>query len=134
MTHEKVVTSVAFSPDGKYVVSGSGDRTARVWEALTGKEVARMTHEKVVNTVSFSPDGKYVVSGSGDRTTRVWEASTGREVARMTHDRVATLLPSSPDGKYVVTGAMITRLCLESNRPRNSLQDLRGCGDRRLAR
>ena len=59
-----VVNSVAFSPDGKYVVSGSGDSTARVWEAATGREVARMTHDDGVHSVAFSPDGKYVVSGS----------------------------------------------------------------------
>ena len=64
MTHDGSVNSVAFSPDGKYVVSGSYDNTARVWEAATGKEVARMTHDDSVNSVAFSPDGKYVVSGS----------------------------------------------------------------------
>ena len=64
MTHDDMVNSVAFSPDGKYVVSGSDDDTARVWEAATGKEIARMTHDDDVNSVAFSPDGKYVVSGS----------------------------------------------------------------------
>ncbi len=47
MTHDYMVNSVAFSPDGKYVVSGSGDNTARVWEASTGKEIARMTHDDI---------------------------------------------------------------------------------------
>ena len=65
MTHDDSVISVAFSPDGKYVVSGSDDNTARVWEACSGKEIARMTHDGEVNSVAFSPDGKYVVSGSG---------------------------------------------------------------------
>jgi WD40 repeat protein len=72
MTQDAGVNSVAFSPDGKYIVSGSGDNTAGVWEALTGKEIARMTHEAEVNSVAFSPDGKYVVSGSDDKTARVW--------------------------------------------------------------
>ena len=48
------------------------DNTARVWEADTGKEIARMTHDDFVNSVAFSPDGKYVVSGSRDKTARVW--------------------------------------------------------------
>src|SRR3990170_2498802 len=68
MAHHAIVWSVAFSPDGKYVVSGSADRSARVWDAATGQEVARMTHEDGVNSVAFSPDGKYVVSGSLDKT------------------------------------------------------------------
>jgi hypothetical protein len=72
MAHDGEVTSVAFSPDGKYVVPGSVDGTARVWEAGSGKEVARMTHDDLVRSVAFSPDGKYVVSGSVDGTARVW--------------------------------------------------------------
>jgi len=105
MTHEDIVSTVAFSPDGKYVVSGSFDDTVRVWEALTGKEVIRMTHDELVREVAFSPDGKYVVSGSDDNTARVWNASTGIEVARMTHDDNVKSVAFSPDGKYVVSGS-----------------------------
>src|SRR5262249_26957359 len=72
-TDIKLISSVAFSPDSKYVVSGSEDNTVRVWETATGKEVARMTHNDIVLSVAFSPDGKYVVSGSEDNTVRVWE-------------------------------------------------------------
>jgi WD40 repeat protein len=59
------------------VVSGSEDKTARVWDAATGEEVARMTHEDTVSSAVFSPDGKYIVSGSEDKTARVWDAITG---------------------------------------------------------
>ena len=72
MTHDSEVTSVAFSPDGKYVASGSSDRTARVWEAATGKEIARVTYDDSVYSVAFSPNGRYVVSGGRDGTARVW--------------------------------------------------------------
>ena len=104
MTHDELVYSVAFSPDGRYVVSGSNDFTARVWEAATGKEVARMTHDFDVSSVAFSPDGRYVVSGSFDTTARVWEAATGNEVARMLHDEWVATVAFSPDGHYVVSG------------------------------
>ena len=56
MIHDDDVTSVAFSPDGKYVVSGSDDNTARVWEAGTGKEIARMTHDGI--GVPLSPSAR----------------------------------------------------------------------------
>ena len=105
MPHGYPVNSVAFSPDGKHVVSGSIDNTARVWEASTGREVARMTHDGVVWSVAFSPDGKYVISGSEDNTVRVWEASTGMEVARMTHDSWVISVALSLDGRYVVSGS-----------------------------
>jgi uncharacterized delta-60 repeat protein len=104
MAHDDWVRSVAFSPDGKYLVSGSMDKTVRVWEIVTGKEVARMTHDDWVNSVAFSPDGKYVVSGSDDKTARVWDTATRQEIARMTHDSGVTSVAFSPDGKYVVSG------------------------------
>ena len=75
MTHsgsDGHVSSVAFSPVGKYVVSGGLDNAARVWDAITGQEIARMTHDDIVQSVAFSPDGKFVVSGSADGIVRVW--------------------------------------------------------------
>ena len=66
------VYEVAFSPNGQLVVSGSDDGTARVWEAQTGVEVARMTHEDGVYEVAFSPDGRKVASGSGDGILYAW--------------------------------------------------------------
>jgi WD40 repeat protein len=72
MIHESDVSSVAFSSDSKYVISGSVDNTARVWEIATGTEVARMIHEGYVSSVAFSPDGQYAISGGVDNTVRVW--------------------------------------------------------------
>jgi WD40 repeat protein len=105
MTHKSVVTVVAFSPDGRWVVSGSWDGTARVWEAVSGREVAQMTHESLVEAVTFSPDGRWVASGSRDGTARVWEAVSGCEVARMTYESWMNAVAFSPDGRWVVSGS-----------------------------
>ena len=75
------VTSAAFSPDGKFVVTASSDKTARVWEAATGKAIGEpLRHEEEVTSAAFSPDGKFVVTASDDKTARVWEAATGKAI------------------------------------------------------
>ena len=68
------VQSVAFSPDGKRIVSGSQDNTLRLWDGVTGKPVgeALKGHSGWVQSVAFSPDGKRIVSGSDDDTLRLW--------------------------------------------------------------
>ena len=79
--HSRLVTSVAFSPDGRYALSGSWDETIRLWEVSTGREVRTLKgHSGWVTSVAFSPDGRYALSGSWDETIRLWEVSTGREV------------------------------------------------------
>ncbi|HNT76273.1 MAG TPA: trypsin-like peptidase domain-containing protein [Anaerolineae bacterium] len=104
MVHDDSVSTVAFSPDGQWIASGSADGTARVWEAATGREVARVIHGEYVSAVAFSPDGRWVVSGSWDDTARVWEAATGREIARVTHGDDVKSVTFSPNGRWVVSG------------------------------
>ncbi len=113
VNHDGGVTSVAFSPDGKYVVSGSTDGAARVWDTASSIEIARMNHDDSVTSVAFSPDGKYVISGSVDHTARVWDAATGQEIARITHDGTVNTVIFSSDGRYVASGSEGGNLALQ---------------------
>ena len=71
--HTHVVDSVAYSPDGSHVVSGSWDKTIRIWNATTGQLVAGpfQGHTDVVTSVTYSPDGGYILSASNDKSIKV---------------------------------------------------------------
>jgi WD40 repeat protein len=70
---------VAVSPDGRTIVSGSADRTVKVWEAESGRLLRSLEgHTDSVRAVAVSPDGRTIVSGSWDNTVKVWEAESGR--------------------------------------------------------
>ena len=99
--HTGVVTCVAHSPDGKRLVSGSSDKTLKVWDADTGQEIRTLVgHTGAITCVAFSPDGKRLVSGSEDRTVKVWDVQTGQEIRTLEgHTSGVTCVAFSPDGK-----------------------------------
>ena len=76
--HTQAVYSVAFSPDGKTLASGSRDQTIKLWDVQTGKERATLKgHTDPVPSVAYSPDGKTLASGSEDKTIKLWHVATG---------------------------------------------------------
>jgi WD40 repeat protein len=95
------------SPDGQYVVSASWDRTLKVWELATGKELRTLSgHINIVSGVTVSPDGQYVVSASNDNTLKVWELATGNELYTLSgHIASVNGVTVSPDGQYVVSAS-----------------------------
>jgi WD40 repeat protein len=80
--------------------TASEDRTARIWDAATGNEIAVLRgHEGSVTSAAFSPDGSRIVTASGDRTARVWDAATGKEIAVLRgHEDAVRSAAFSPDG------------------------------------
>ena len=107
MGHDDVVTSAAFSSDGKRIVTASADKTARIWDTATGKPIVVLqAHDGVVTSAAFSPDGKRIVTASADKTARIWDTATGKPIVVLqAHDDVATSAAFSPDGSRIVTAS-----------------------------
>jgi WD40 repeat protein len=82
--HTSEVTSAAFDPAGRRIVSASYDDTLRLWDAGTG-ETQRVLegHTDTVNSAAFDPEGRRIVSASEDHTLRLWDAETGEQIARL---------------------------------------------------
>ncbi|KAH6712682.1 putative WD-repeat protein [Leptodontidium sp. MPI-SDFR-AT-0119] len=129
--HTDPVTSIAFSPDGKQVVSGSGDETMRLWDAATGAALQTLEgHTNWVRSVTFSPDGSQLVSGSDDKTVRLWDATTGAALQTLKgHTGWVRSVAFSPDGKQVVSGSNDRTVRLWDAATGAALQTLRGYTD-----
>jgi hypothetical protein len=106
--HRSGVQCAAFSPDGQKIVSGSWDKTVRVWDAQTGAQLAVLEgHSREVVSASFSPDGQQIVSGSFDKTVRVWNTRADNQIAVLKgHSAEVFSASFSPDGQQIVSGSL----------------------------
>jgi WD40 repeat protein len=104
--HSSTVERIAFSSDGRRVVTASDDHTARIWDAESGTPVGvPLRHEGEVKDAVFSPDGKLVATASSDKTVRLWNSATGEPLAPMRHDGRCRVV-FSHDGRRLVIGQL----------------------------
>jgi WD40 repeat protein len=98
---------VAVTPDGRWIVSASWDKTLKVWDLETGRELRTLEgHSGPVSRVAVSPDGRWAVSASADNTLKVWDLETGRELRTLEgHSGVVFGVAVSPDGRRVASAS-----------------------------
>ncbi len=104
--HTGNVYSVAFSPNGKMVASGSSDDTVRLWDVQTGKAIANMGRQLNVYAIGFSRDGKQVIAGGSSGGLWIWDVAKKKKIAPLPgHGSTIKTLAVSPDGRKLVTGS-----------------------------
>lgn len=120
--HELAVLAIAASPDSNYIATASRDKSAKLWQLSTGREVRGfLGHQASVTSLDFSNDGNWLATGSNDRTIKIWEVKTGREVRSFSLELESTYddrygageertnaVAFDPQGRYVISvGQMV---------------------------
>ena len=105
--HTKEITAVAFSPDGKTLVSSSNDATVLLWNVKTGARLHMpAAHTGAIYSAAYSPDGRAIVTAAGDKTARIWNAETGQLLKTLDeHTGWVYSAAYSPDSKKIVTAS-----------------------------
>ena len=105
--HTSSINAIAISPDGKYIVSASSDKTIKIWDFKTAECLNTLEgFQRLVNSIAISPDNKYIVSGSDDNTIKIWDLRTLECLNTLEeHEDSVNSIVISSDGKYIVSGS-----------------------------
>ncbi|MCJ7695000.1 MAG: hypothetical protein MUO40_06180 [Anaerolineaceae bacterium] len=108
------MNTIAISPDGRQVISGSTDETLRVWDLASGECLRTLHgHTDSVNTIAITADGRQVVSGSGDKTLKVWDLESCKCLCTLEgHTDSVNAIAITPDGRQIVSGGKDKTLCV----------------------
>ncbi len=126
--HADFITSISVTPDGRFVISGSRDRTVRVWTLATGTSLRELKgHRGSVSCVAVSPDRYFAMSGSWDRTLRLWALATGECLKVFKdHEDYVRAVAITPDGQFAISGSTDTTLRLWYLSPGKHVQGFEG--------
>ena len=103
--HQDAVDNAAFSPDGARILTVSRDKTAKLWDAASGKLLASFAHQGRVFQGVFSPDGTRILTASADGTAKLWDATSGKLLTSFDHQDEVNHATFSPDGTRILTAS-----------------------------
>lgn len=131
-SHREIVNSIAFSPDGKYLVSGSDDTTMKVWDVPGRRHLSTLTHatdrfRAQIKVVTFSPDGQKIVSAG--LHVKMWDIHTLREIMTIRHSNWIFAVAFSSDGKYLATGDTSGQITVRNLQTQKNIAQFRGDAD-----
>jgi WD40 repeat protein len=103
--YQDIVADAVFSPDGTRILTASWDKTAKLWDAVSGKLVGVFAHQRTVNTAVFSLDGARILTASADHSAKLWDAASGKLIASFGHQDEVNAATFSPDGARILTAS-----------------------------